>query len=110
MSGDAAIEALQEAVAVAERAPSLRIRAEASYELGAALRRAGRRTDARAHLATARDLATRVDVTALVTRATEELVVAGGRPRRTALSGVAALTPAERRMADIGRLRGLWLG
>jgi DNA-binding CsgD family transcriptional regulator len=41
-----------------------------------------------------------VDATALASQATQELVVAGGRPRRTALSGVASLTPAERRVAE----------
>ncbi|MDQ3933581.1 MAG: helix-turn-helix transcriptional regulator, partial [Actinomycetota bacterium] len=31
----------------------------------------------------------------------DELIAAGGRPRRAALSGVAALTPGERRVAEM---------
>ena len=98
--GEAAVEAFARAAGVAERSPSLRTRAEAQLELGAALRRAGRRTEARAPLALARDLATRIDATGLANRAAEELVVAGGRPRRIAQDGVAALTPSERRTAE----------
>lgn len=98
--GEAALATLAAAVAAAERSPAVRVQAEAQLELGAALRRGNQRVEARGHLAIARDLATRCDAAALAARATEELVVAGGRPRRTALSGVAALTPAERRMAE----------
>ena len=99
-SDDGSLDMLEEAARVAERAPSPRIRAEAEFELGAALRRAGKRADARGALALARDLATRTDATALANRAAEELIVAGGRPRRVAVEGAAALTPAERRTAE----------
>jgi DNA-binding CsgD family transcriptional regulator len=37
----------------------------------------------------------------LARRAHEELVAAGGRPRRTRMSGAEALTPSERRVADL---------
>ncbi len=97
--GDA-IATLELAVAAAERSPSLRLRAEAHVELGSALRRAGRRTDARPALALARDLATRIDARSLADRAVQELVIAGGRPRRVAQEGVGALTPSERRTAE----------
>lgn len=108
-----AVAALREAVAVAEGdaadrrgaagtsgAPSLRVRAEARFALGAALLRAGDKPAAREQLAHARDLATRVDATALAGQAADVLLRAGGRPRRVAVEGVAALTPAERRTAD----------
>ncbi|MDA0185793.1 LuxR C-terminal-related transcriptional regulator, partial [Solirubrobacter phytolaccae] len=80
--------------------PSPRARAEASFARGLALRQAGQRTEARRHLTDARDLAARHDLIALANRATEELVVAGGKPKRAAQSGAAALTPSERRMAE----------
>lgn len=72
----------------------------AALELGAALRRSGQRAEARTWLAQARDLAHRCEATGLLSRATDELAIAGGRPRRIALSGAEALTPSERRVAE----------
>jgi DNA-binding CsgD family transcriptional regulator len=69
-------------------------------ELGAALRRAGRRREAREQLAAARDRADRLGLPALAARAEEEQRASGGRPRRTRLSGAASLTPSERRIAE----------
>ena len=94
------LELLTEAVAAAARAPSTRVQAEAHFAHGAALRAAGHAADAREPLALARDLATRADASALANQAAEELLAAGGRPRRVAVAGVAALTPAERRTAE----------
>jgi DNA-binding CsgD family transcriptional regulator len=37
----------------------------------------------------------------LAQRARDELIAAGGRPRRAASTGPAALTPSERRVADL---------
>jgi DNA-binding CsgD family transcriptional regulator len=37
----------------------------------------------------------------LTARAREELLAAGGRPRREAVGGVGALTPSERRVAQL---------
>ena len=76
-------------------------RARALAELGAALRRAGRPLEARESLRLAVDLAQRCGATALEEWAFEELRAAGARPRRRQLSGVAALTPAERRVAEL---------
>ena len=70
-------------------------------ELGGALRRAGRPTDARAVLRTALDESDRAGAQALAERAREELRAAGGRPRRARVSGVEALTPQERRVAQM---------
>ena len=100
LEGDEALEAQRAAVDLAEESPSVLLRARAAFDLGSALRRANRRTDARAVLATARELSHKVDAAALTARATEELTVAGGRPRRIALSGLDALTPSERRVAE----------
>jgi DNA-binding CsgD family transcriptional regulator len=49
----------------------------------------------------ARDLAMRRGASALAMRARDELLASGARPRRTALRGVAALTPSELRVARL---------
>lgn len=46
-------------------------------------------------------MAHHLGATALAERAWEELVVAGGRPRWPALTGLAALTPSERRVVQL---------
>jgi DNA-binding CsgD family transcriptional regulator len=79
----------------------VQIRARALAELGSGLRRAGRRAEARAVLAEARELAHRCGARGLEDQVHEELVVAGARPRRIALSGLDALTASERRVADL---------
>ena len=110
--GDAAAGApspladLEAAVAAAKRSPLPLAQATALAELGAALRRAGRRADARTPLREARDLAHRCGATALEAWVHEELVVAGARPQRLAFSGVDALTASERRVAELAA-RGL---
>ncbi|MEV6348683.1 AAA family ATPase [Actinoplanes sp. NPDC051851] len=70
-------------------------------DLGAALRRANRRTAARTPLGQALDMAERGGMRLLATRAHRELIAAGARPRRPMLSGPAALTPAEHRVAEL---------
>jgi DNA-binding CsgD family transcriptional regulator len=95
------IATLQEAVEAARRSPSRLVRAEALGELGAALRRTGERVAARAPLREARELAHLCGATGLEARAHEELLIAGARPQRVALSGVDALTAAERRVAEL---------
>ena len=94
------------AVEAAHRSPLPYVRAVATAELGFALRREGRRADARTPLREARDLAHRTGATALEQRVHEELVVAGARPQRLAFSGVDALTASERRVAELA-VRGL---
>ena len=76
-------------------------RARELVELGARLRREGRRAEAREPLREALDLAHRSGAAELEERAREELVAAGGRPRRHALTGIKALTPGERRVAEM---------
>ena len=70
-------------------------------ELGAALRRANRRSEAREQLRHAVELATICGAGSLTTRAERELLATGARPRRVALSGVDSLTPSERRVAEL---------
>jgi DNA-binding CsgD family transcriptional regulator len=47
------------------------------------------------------EVAHRCGASAMVARAREELQLTGARPRRIALSGRDALTPGERRVADL---------
>ena len=70
-------------------------------ELGALRRAAGERRVARAVLRDAHDTAHACRATALCERARAELLLAGGRPRPPAGAGADALTPAERRVAEI---------
>ncbi|MDX6644243.1 MAG: hypothetical protein QOD76_2205 [Solirubrobacteraceae bacterium] len=91
--GEAA-DALGDSQAPLERARTL-------ADLGAALRREGRRRDARDPLRLAIDEATRCGAVELARHAEEELRATGARPRRLVLSGVAALTASERRIAEM---------
>jgi len=100
-SGEQGLTHLREAVATLESSPAELERAQAQVDLGAALRRAGRRADARTPLREGLDRADRVGAGALAARAREELASAGARPRRARLSGPDALTPTERRVASM---------
>jgi DNA-binding CsgD family transcriptional regulator len=99
--GERRIELLSEAVATLEASQTVLELLRALVDLGAAVRRAGRRQEARAPLERALDIAASRGATALAARAREELLAAGARPRRTALRGVAALTPSELRVARL---------
>src|SRR5262249_43536927 len=70
-------------------------------DLGAAIRRAGQPAKARDPLRRGYELASRCGANALAERAMHELLSAGARPRRTALSGVESLTPSELRVAEL---------
>jgi len=70
-------------------------------DLGAALRRGRRPVDAREPLRRGAELALHCGAHAVVRRAREELLASGARPRRLALSGAEALTPSERRVAEL---------
>ena len=75
--------------------------ARAMIDLGSAIRRAGKRAEARATLAEGADLAHRCGARILVDHARAELRLAGARPRRIAQTGRDALTPAELRVAEL---------
>jgi DNA-binding CsgD family transcriptional regulator/tetratricopeptide (TPR) repeat protein len=92
---------LEEAVSVLNESPARLEHAKARAELGAALRRANRRAQAREHLRQAVELATVCRATALAARAERELLATGARPRRIAVSGIESLTPSERRVAEM---------
>jgi ATP/maltotriose-dependent transcriptional regulator MalT len=69
--------------------------------LGAAVRRRGRRMEARTVLARAVALADECGATLIGRRARSELIAAGARPRRTSMSGVRSLTASELRVAEL---------
>jgi DNA-binding CsgD family transcriptional regulator len=96
---DGAIGHLEESAAVLARSGAVLEHARTLVDLGSALRRARRRTDARTPLREGLELATRCDAHVLARRARDELLAAGARPRREALSGPDALTASERRVA-----------
>jgi DNA-binding CsgD family transcriptional regulator len=99
--GPRGLELLDEAVTLGEAYPTRLEYMEALVDLGAALRRANQRTAAREPLHLALELGGRGGVTALSRRAQEELVATGAHSRRAASIGVEALTPSERRVADL---------
>ncbi|MBE3014805.1 AAA family ATPase [Microbispora sp. NEAU-D428] len=90
---------LRDAVEILHPSPAQLEHAKALHALGAALRRANKRGEARACLAKALDLADRAGAVPLVQQTRAELRASGGRPRRTAITGPGALTPSERRVA-----------
>jgi DNA-binding CsgD family transcriptional regulator len=96
--GEEGIDALRDSVAVLRGSPAPLELARSLAELGASLRRAGRRSEAREQLREALDLAQRCGAERLEQRVREELRIAGARPRRQAVSGAASLTPGERRV------------
>ncbi|WP_370247492.1 AAA family ATPase [Nocardioides sp.] len=92
----------QEAVTVLADSPALLERAHALADLGGALRRAGRPREARGPLREAISLARHSGAAPLLARAEAELQASGGRRvRERASSGLAALTPTERRVAEL---------
>lgn len=92
---------LAAATEVLATSPARLDHARCLVDLGAALRRANQRAAAREPLKEGLELARRCGADALVRRAHDELVVAGGRPRRLMFSGPDALTPGERRVAEL---------
>ena len=96
-----ALETLEEAVRVLDGSGASLRRAQAYVDLGCALRRVGRRRDARAPLLEGLSQSGRCGSRSLARRARQELIAAGGRPRRPATTGVESLTPRERQTAAL---------
>ena len=99
--GGGGVALLQESVAVLRASPAKLELARSLCDLGAALRRAKRRADARPLLREALDLAHRSGAEPLEQHAKVELRASGARPRRTALSGVDSLTASELRVCQL---------
>jgi len=98
-SSDARVAMLEHARSLLADRPLLFEQCETLVELGVAFRDTGHDDDARDALREAADLAVRMGAGALMSTAHHELVAAGARPRRLAMSGASALTPAERKVA-----------
>jgi DNA-binding CsgD family transcriptional regulator len=99
--GTRTLDLLTEAVKVGRAAPARLEYMNALVDLGAATRRANQRMAARPPLRTGLELAERGGAAALARRAREELEATGARSRRVMLTGINALTPSERRVADL---------
>ena len=95
------LEQLAEVVAMGGSHPARLEYVRALIDYGAALRRAGRRGDAREPLRLALDLSHRAGAGVLETHARAELIAAGARPRRAVLSGLDSLTTSQRRVAEL---------
>ncbi len=100
-AGDAGLELLADAERTLAVSPAQLEHARALVELGAALRRAGRRTAAREPLRAGLDSAVACGALRLSERARAELVASGARPRRARSTGPEALTPSELRVARL---------
>jgi DNA-binding CsgD family transcriptional regulator len=99
--GERGLSDLREAAELAAESGARLEQARALVEIGATLRRANQRTAARGPLRTGLDLAYRCGAARLTQRARDELLAAGARPRRGALTGLEALTTSERRVAEL---------
>jgi DNA-binding CsgD family transcriptional regulator len=95
------IPLLEEAVSVLRTSPARMELANALCDLGAARRRAGQRVVARDPLREAAEIARACGATPLLALAREELAASGARPRRDRWAGPDALTPSERRVAEL---------
>jgi DNA-binding CsgD family transcriptional regulator len=102
VEGGAAGEAmLREAVQAHEQAGVKLDHARSLVDLGALLRRANKRAEARDVLRRALDSAHRLGARPLADRAETELRATGARPRRVVLTGLESLTASERRVAEL---------
>jgi DNA-binding CsgD family transcriptional regulator len=95
------VERLRDAVTLLERSPARHELARALVDLGAALRRDGHRSDARAPLRDGYELARECGAQALAEDARHQLAASGVRIRRARLTGAESLTASERRIADM---------
>ncbi|MBJ7330298.1 MAG: AAA family ATPase [Solirubrobacteraceae bacterium] len=98
---DRRLAALEEAVDLLEPSPARLTLAHALRRLGEALRVDRRRTDARAPLERAAELADACGATALRQHAIEAFASLGDTPRKLQFSGVDSLTASERRVAEL---------
>ncbi len=99
--GQSGLGHLAAAVGALERSPARLELGWANYELGAALRRANRRRDAREPLDRALDIGLACGAQLLKERCAEELKALGARARRLMLSGAESLTASERRVCRL---------
>jgi DNA-binding CsgD family transcriptional regulator len=98
--GEHGLALLRDAVEHLERSPARLDHARALIDFGAALRRRGDRRAARDQLRHGLDIAAACGAQPLTERARQELTATGIRVRRDAQTGLAALTPSERRIIE----------
>ena len=99
--GEEGIALLTEAIEWLRSSPARLELARTLHDLGAAWRRAGKRSAAREPLREALGLAEQCGADLLTARIREELAATGVHLRRDRTSGREALTPAERRVAEL---------
>jgi DNA-binding CsgD family transcriptional regulator len=99
--GEVGIGLLREAVEVLAGSQARLRYARALVDLGAALRRENRRTEARERLREGVDLALRCGAFGLAERANQEIAATGARPRKVLQTGLDALTTSERRVGQL---------
>jgi len=99
--GAEGIALLEESVATLRRSPAKLELTRSLVDLGAEARRQGHSSVARTHLREGMGAARGQGAVVLEERAVDELRAAGGRPRRRSEQGADALTPSERRVAEL---------
>jgi DNA-binding NarL/FixJ family response regulator len=99
--GKSGIALLREAVEVLAGSEARLEHARAIVDLGAALRRANERNEARELLREGVDLARSIGALGLAARANEEIAATGARPRKVLQTGLDALTASEQRVAQL---------
>jgi DNA-binding SARP family transcriptional activator/DNA-binding CsgD family transcriptional regulator len=99
--GDRQIGLLHQAAEILGPSPARLEYARSLLDLGASLRRANRRSEAREPLRVGLDLAHQCGATRLAERARIELAATGARPRRMMVTGIEALAVSERRVAEL---------
>jgi DNA-binding CsgD family transcriptional regulator len=95
------IDLLSEAASMVQDHPATLERAYTLVDLGAELRAGGHVTAARSALRAGLQLSDAIGARPLAETARGQLRATGARPRRAAQTGADALTPAERRVAEI---------
>jgi DNA-binding CsgD family transcriptional regulator len=99
--GESGLALLRESESVFSAADYPLELAKTRIDLGAALRRAGNRREAREPLRAALDACVRMGAKPDAERAQEELAATGARPRSLVRSGIESLTPSEYRVAQL---------
>jgi DNA-binding CsgD family transcriptional regulator len=95
------LASLMEATTVLMASPARLEQAKTLIDTGAALRRSGRHEQSHQYLRRGLELAQICGATPLIERAKIELRASGARPPHVAPSGPDALTPSERRVAEL---------
>ncbi|MBL1097191.1 AAA family ATPase [Streptomyces sp. 205] len=99
--GEADLPLLREAVDRLRKSPARLEYAKALADYGAAVRRHGKRREARDALSDALDIAEARKAAPLVRQILDELHLAGIRPHRHAVTGLQSLTPGEQRVHEL---------